>query len=105
MNTKLEYLYRDAGNNKRWGDVIFTNNKAISLRRIELMLRDVLIDNEFFVAKQSGLPELSFQKLDQDLDHDWYEYSELNNTTEQDNDLYNRDITDFIRLLKKTSNK
>ncbi len=104
MNTKLEYLYRDAGNNKKWGDVVFTNNKDINLSLIKLMLGNVLIENEFFVAKQSGLPELSFHESDKELDHDWYEYSAINNTDEQDNDLHNRDITDFIKLLKQTSN-
>lgn len=103
MNTKLKYLYRDAGNNKKWGEVVFTNNENINLPRIESMLRDVLIDNEFFMAKQSGLPELSFPQSDKKLDHDWYEYSELNNTTDPSNDMYNRDITDFIKLVEQTS--
>lgn len=104
MNTKLEYLYRDADNNKKWGEVVFTNHNNIDLNQIESMLKKALIQNEFFIASKSGLPELSFQKPDKEIDHGWYEYSEINNTTEQDNDLYNRDITDLIKLLMHTSN-
>ncbi len=104
MNTKFEYLYRDAGNNKKWGEVIFTNQDNIDLKQIELMLKMVLIQNEFLIARKSGLPDLSFQRPDKEIDHGWYEYSEINNTSEQDNDLYNRDITDFIKLLMHISN-
>ncbi len=103
MNTKLEYLYRDAGNNKKWGEVVFTNHKSINLGQLKSMFKEVLIKKEFFIARQSGLPELSFQKPDKELDHGWYEYSEISSTIEQENDLCNRDITDFIELLKQTS--
>lgn len=103
MNTKFEYLYRDAGNNKKWGDIIFTNHKNINLHQISSMLKEVLIQEEFFVAKTSGLPELSFENIDNELDHDWYEFSEISNTVEHSNDLCKRDITDFIKVLKQTS--
>ncbi len=100
MNAKFEYLYRDAGNYKKWGDVVFKNRDNVDIDLLESMLISVLIENEFFEADKSGLPKLSFQELDKDLDHDWYEYSSLKKTTEQENDIHNRDIIEFIKSLK-----
>ena len=101
MNVKLEYLYRDAGNNKKWGDVIFKNLENINIKLLNTMIRNVIIQNEFFIANKSGLPIISFQDTDRELDHDWYEYSTVENTDEQENDIYSRDILEFIEMLKQ----
>ncbi len=103
MNVKFEYLYRDAGNNKIWGEVVFSNSKNIDFKVLDTHIRKLLIDHEFFIAQKSNLPRLSFQISDQKLDHDWYEYSSIDGTTDHENDIYNRDIKEFIGSLKQAS--
>ena len=61
MNAKFEHLYRDSGNNKKWGEVTFTNCENKNLRTLDSQIREILIDHEFFIAQKYILPELSFQ--------------------------------------------
>ncbi len=44
MNAHFEYLYRDAGNNKKWGRVIFCNKENAKLGLLQEQIRKVLID-------------------------------------------------------------
>jgi len=39
MNIIFEYLYRDAGNNKNFGSVIFSNHKGLSVEEIGAKIR------------------------------------------------------------------
>ncbi len=73
----FEYLYRDAGNWKAWGQLLLAgppNESEISL------LCASLESEKFFIAEQFGIPTL-FQKLwvqsggpTQD-DHPWHEFA------------------------------
>lgn len=101
MNARFEYLYRDAGNYKLWGEVIFTNQKNINIDSLESQIKEMLIDGEFFIAGKSGLPKLAFQKHDDELDHDWNEFCFLEETAEPANDVLNRDITEFFESFKQ----
>lgn len=103
MNVKYEYLYRDAGNNKRWGEVVFLNNQNTALDEIDKQIRKILIDGEFFIADRAGLPVLNFRDYDKELDHDWYEYSSLALTNEPENDDLCRSIEEFLVILKHAS--
>jgi hypothetical protein len=96
MNIQFEYLYRDAGNNKKWGEVIFTNKKNVDKKSLVKQLENGLIDEEFFIGEKSRLPKLEFLKIDPELDHDWYEFHSLEETNSQQNDKENRDIEKFI---------
>ena len=100
---KFEYLYRDAGNNKIWGEIVFSNYDHIDPKVLDTHIRKLLIDHEFFIARKSNLPRLSFPIWDQKLDHDWYEYSSIDVTSDRENDIYNRDIKEFIGSLKQAS--
>lgn len=101
MHIKFEYLYRDAGNNKIWGEIVFSNLNQYDLESLKTMITKNLIENEFFIAKTSKLPPLRFEKIDGELDHDYYEFASISETTEQVNDSLNRDITEFIDTLSK----
>ncbi|HEY9035348.1 MAG TPA: hypothetical protein VIM96_01405 [Pseudomonadales bacterium] len=99
MNILLDYLYRDAGNNKLWGNVIFSNHLNIELATLHEDVKNALIDGEFFVAEDVFLPSLRFDFPDNDLDHGWHEYFSVKGTSELSNDSLNRDISEFINGL------
>ena len=100
MNVCFNYLYRDAGNFKKWGAVIFTNKTDMELNLLELQIRNILIDGEFFIAEIVDLKKLTFPKFIEELDHDWHEFHSVENTEEDSNDRNKRDIVDFIKYLK-----
>ena len=77
MNVILEYLYRDAGNNKIWGEVLFSNKSNLSRHDLLKMIREKLIDSEFFIAEKAGLTPLYFEKYDAELDHGWHELFDI----------------------------
>lgn len=103
MNIRFEYLYRDAGNNKIYNDVIVTNRRCIEVKLLKRRIRSILIDGEFFVAKKANLPKLQFSKYDEELDHDWYELSLLEDTVHSDNDIFHRDVEELISDLELAS--
>ena len=100
MNIKLEYLYRDAGNNKNWGEVIFTNRNNLSIKELEQEIRNKLIEREFFYAERINIPNLYFPKYDIDLDHDWHEFHSLTETVFEPTDKMRRDISEFLNSIK-----
>ena len=70
----VEYLYRDAGNFKFFGEVI----REGKIDRDDLKL----IDNLYFVASDLGFPDLRRKLWDEfgydfHLDHDWHELISL----------------------------
>ena len=83
MNTLLEYLYRDASNYKQHGSVVLQG--AISLKDI----RPLLIDGEYFIPSQAGLPDLRPQFKVQGFDyptgddHEWHEIVSMKPTRKQ----------------------
>lgn len=50
MNICLTYLYRDAGNYKYWGEVVFSNPDGTDPATLETEARRHLIDGHWFVA-------------------------------------------------------
>ena len=98
MNAHFEYLYRDAGNNKKWGEVIFSNQENADLGLLQEKMKKILIDGEFFIAEKSELPKLFFPNRNSELDHDWYEFHSLTPTIEQEND-----ILEMFETIKQAS--
>ncbi|MDO8863971.1 hypothetical protein Q6D67_19985 [Haliea sp. E1-2-M8] len=103
MNVGFEYLYRDAGNNKLWGFVVFANKRDLSVAQMEKALEPHLIDGQFFPASPGLLPPLQFPNYDDSLDHDWLEYSGMEVSKETVNDPKKRDISDFVDQLIELS--
>ena len=96
MNIKFGYLYRDAGNYKSWGEVIFANPSELSPKRIESLVRKRLFDSEYFVAKDVNVPSLFFAIFDPELDHSWHEFFHIEETEELPNDIAERTIEEFV---------
>ena len=102
MNIRLEYLYRDAGNNKKRGDVVFQNESNMDLDALRTKLDQALISGEFFVAESSYLPKIGFDSIS-DLDHDWYEFDGLSTTSDAVSDPLARDVLQFVSSTRKAS--
>ena len=101
MNIKFSYLYRDAGNYKAFGEVIFENPEGIAIEELEQLIRSKLIDAQWFYAREWTLPDLHFEKWDDDLDHGFHEFEGLTYTAEAANiDLT---LSNFRELVKNTS--
>jgi hypothetical protein len=104
MNIKFNYLYRDAGNYKNFNAIIFSNPKCYELEKIKVDLKNNLIDNMYFVARQLSIPELFFENINSD-DHDWHEFIDIEQTADKINDSKNRTIDKFIQDLKSCYKK
>ncbi|SFN96653.1 hypothetical protein SAMN05660284_02618 [Formivibrio citricus] len=84
----FEYLYRDAGNYKAWGALLLEGETTeAEMARI----RRHLLDNEFFIAEQIGVPVLYEQLWQQcqsepseELDHVWHEFCRIREATAED---------------------
>ena len=76
-NIKLTYLYRDAGNYKLWNETLFSNQLDLSFDQIVNTILKNLIDDQFFISEKWGLPRLSFENFDPELDHSYHEFHEI----------------------------
>jgi len=97
-NIQFNYLYRDSGNYKKYGFVIFTNPDNLELAEIEKLILTKLIDGEWFYANEWLLPELFSEFVDFGIDPTWHEFESIENTSE----VANKDpsINEFIKELK-----
>ena len=102
MNICIEYLYRDAHNYKNWGSVIFTNTRCTSTQELERDIRKNLIDGNFFIAEDLGIPTLYNTSFDPSVDHGWHEYHAIHQT---DNESEHRDIDEIFFLLAESTKK
>jgi len=103
MNVRFEYLYRDAGNFKNWGEIVFSNPRNINADLVAAMAEKVLIDQAYFLASKAGVPDLHFVEHDEDLDHDWHEVYAFRATDEAPNDPQGRDVEEFVESLQRAS--
>ena len=103
MNVRFEYLYRDAGNFKNWGEIVFSNPKNIDIELIKSMAEKVLIDKNYFVASKANIPDIHFKEYNEQLDHDWHELHTFQSTEELPNDPQQRTIEELIESLRDAS--
>ena len=99
MNTRFNYLYRDASNYKSWGEVVFSGcDSARGSQRI----RAALDGGEFFIADQIRIPERFFDGWPQYADdHCFHEFDSLEPTDEPADDLVGRSITEFVSEVEQ----
>lgn len=103
MNIRFEYLYRDAGNFKNWGEVIFSNPNNIDAGFTSSMAEQVLIERIYFVASKADIPDLHFSEYIEEVDHGWHEFHSFTLTDDAPNDLLGRNIEEFISSLRCAS--
>lgn len=102
-NISLRYLYRDGGNYKNYGTVVFANPLGRSLSEVDALLQSRLIESMFFVAADWGVPDLHFTEYpyDEETDHDWHEYGGVSETTEaasEDLEAFLENICSFANV-------
>ena len=106
MNIRFEYLYRDAGNFKRWGEVVFANPRRMTVEAVAGVVDTVLVDHCYFDASVAGVPDLHFPEHIDALDHGWHEVHEFVATSDAPNDAQSRTIEEFVTvLLERTTNR
>ncbi|MCC7449580.1 MAG: hypothetical protein IT324_19320 [Anaerolineae bacterium] len=101
-NIRFNYLYRDAGNYKSYGSVVFKNPNSLSLAKIGARLRKAFFQGELFIAEQIGIADI-FLYLDDELtveDHCFHEFVSVEETTEAPTDPRGRSITTFVKKVE-----
>lgn len=93
-NIKFNYLYRDAGNYKEFGEIVFTNKNSKTLQEVELAIRNNLIEGEFFIPEKWNIPRLSFENYSSELDHDYHDFESVELINEYSTE--NCDISTFL---------
>jgi hypothetical protein len=97
QNIKLTYLYRDAGNYKTWGEVVFSNPIGLTPIEVTCKLEQVSPDG-LFIADQVRLPEL-LPYLTGNLspdDHCFHEFDRVEVTADGPSDHLGRPISEFL---------
>ena len=98
---KFNYLYRDAGNYKSWGEIIFSNPDDLNLEEIDRRLRLGFDQEILFVAHQINVPEVFLyaeQNLNDD-DHCFHEYDSVEVIELCDSETDKRSIKQFLEQV------
>ena|ERR1700692_1325623 len=106
-NVKLIYLYRDAGNYKKWAEVVFSNPERLELEALNNTLRDAFLPDGLFIAHQIRLPE-AFLFTEGDAtsdDHCFHEFAVTEMTMEAPTDSHSRSISQFIAEVEREAQR
>ena len=101
-NIKLNYRYHDYANYKNHGEVVFANPDKFSLEQIDATLRTYLLDGEYFYVSRWGLKDLHFEKYDDEIDHPYHEYLDVELTSEPATEP--ESVTEFLERVIKGGN-
>jgi hypothetical protein len=102
-NVNFSYLYRDAGNYKKWATIVFSNPDRLTLKAATEALKAAFLHENLFVAHQIRVPEaflFSRGNATSD-DHCFHEFSAVDASIEDPNDPHSRSISQFIEEVKK----
>jgi hypothetical protein len=97
-NVEFVYLYRDGGNYKKWGKVIFSNPDGIDTETVERDLRQAFLEDGLFIASQIRVPEV-FLYSDYGFssdDHCYHEFGGVRPTASSADDERCRSISEFL---------
>lgn len=98
-NLEFEYIHRDEGNYKIFGSIIFANPSNISPEEANEIIKDKLIDEQYFYPKDAKIPLFNVHSGTGIYFSDWYEYLEVSPTNTSSTDK--RTIEVFIKDLEK----
>lgn len=105
MNIRFEYLYRDAGNFKKWYDIVFSNIDNITSEAATKEICKYLDEGLYFKVEDIEVNDLHFDEFNPLLDHDWHEFHSCTETEDDETDIQHRDIKTIISKLKSISMK
>ncbi len=96
----FNYLHRDSGNWKKFGCKRFSNPDQLTLAEVEKMIRENLIDKEYFYPNQVGIKKFKFHRnLD---DYSWYEFESVEILESKDFGKKTLELfSNFILLLER----
>jgi hypothetical protein len=80
MNVLFDYMYRDTGNWKMLGEIVFSNPDGVPLAEAESRLRRACCEDNNFNARQAGVPEVYFEHTDLECDQVYHEFCGLEAT-------------------------
>ena len=106
-NMKFNYLYRDAGNYKKWAEMVFSNPDRLTVEATAKALRDAFLQDGLFIANQVRLPE-AFLFVEGDAtsdDHCFHEFDVVEISFETPNDQHARSISQFIAEVKRQAER
>ena len=95
-NSKIYYMYRDAGNYKFYHEVIIRGKLSLE------DLKPFFHDHDFFIPTQFGWPDLQPEPLT-DNDHIWHQIYEVESTNEKE--TYNISSNELISKFRNLSSK
>lgn len=98
-NIQFNYLYRDAGNYKKYGSVTFANPGNISLAELSTLIQSKLIDQTWFYHNHWHLPDLR-ETFDPEIDPTWHEFENVRHSHEAADSKM--ELLEFIELIKNT---
>jgi hypothetical protein len=97
-NVAFVYLYRDGGNHKKWGRVVFSDPDRLIDDSVEEKLRLAFLQDGMFIALQIRVPEMFLYasgKFSFD-DHCYHEFDSVRATLDVVDDALGRSITQFL---------
>lgn len=97
-NISFQYLHRDEGNYKSFGEIVFSNKESLTPEKAERIIRKKLIDSEFFYPAEIGIP-LFLEHTSSLYFSDWYEFEKFSYTTAEPTD--SRDLRIFLSQFKE----
>lgn len=102
-NIRVDYLYRDASNHKRWNSVVFANPDGLTAELVTESLRESLLEGCLFVATQIRLPEcfLFAAHSGTSDDHCFHEFDIVERTSDAENDVHSRSIFQFTQEVER----
>ena len=106
-NVAFVYLYRDGGNHKKWGRVVFSNPDALTSGAVEEKLQLALLQDGLFIASQIRVPE-AFLYAGGDFsfdDHCYHEFDGIRATYDSVDDAFGRSITEFLTEVTQEANR
>ncbi|WP_184551056.1 hypothetical protein [Mucilaginibacter sp. FT3.2] len=100
-NIQFNYLYRDAGNYKNFGSVIFANPSNIGVTELSGLIQSNLIDQTWFYNHYWHLPDLRPKTFNNHTDPTWHEFERVGYTDEAAN--FKIELSEFIKLIMRES--
>lgn len=106
-NIKFSYLYRDAGNYKKWANVVFSNPDGLTVDAVKRVLMDAFLPDGLFIARQIQIPEtfLFDQGEARSDDHCFHELDSIEGSLEVANDTHSRSIGQFTAEVEKEAKR
>ena len=100
-NVEFRYLYRDGGNYKKRGSVIFSNREGLDIDLAAEKLRQAFLPDGLFIAGQVRVPEVFLYARGKftDDDHCYHEFDVLTSTNKAANDKQLRSIQEFLDVV------